>query len=343
MEMKLIPIIAVIFLLLGCIGIYDKSDALRGIYLNAWLAGNENRLNEYVVRMRSTGINTVIIHMQDTDGILPYDSKIPYAIEINATEIRIKNVSALVHRLHAEEFYVIAKVDTFKDRKLAYAHPEYAFSYKNGSLFEDRFGVHIDPNNPVVWEYKKAIYREMFDFGFDEVMIDYIRYPERAVYTNVNPPFSKNVSTLQVIEHYLVDVRNTFPDKTFSIAVFGDICLNPDSSIGQDIARLSPIVQYVAPMLYVSLDYTNPQQDPGTFISRRVQSCLMLMKDSNAKLRPWIQGYSDRYQTMNASAIQQQIKTVERFPGVAGWQIWNSAGNYNATFKALEEIKSNRG
>ena len=168
--MKLIPIIAVIFLLLGCIGIYDKSDALRGIYLNAWLAGNENRLNEYVVRMRSTGINTVIIHMQDTDGILPYDSKIPYAIEINATEIRIKNVSALVDRLHADGFYVIAKVDTFKDRKLAYAHPEYAFSYKNGSLFEDRFGVHIDPNNPVVWEYKKAIYEEMFDFGFDEVM-----------------------------------------------------------------------------------------------------------------------------------------------------------------------------
>ncbi|MBS3142027.1 hypothetical protein J4464_01430 [Candidatus Woesearchaeota archaeon] len=341
--MKLIPIIAATFLLVGCSGISDKPDASRGIYLNAWLAGNEIRLNEYVVRMRNTGINTVIIHMQDTDGILPYDSKIPYAIEINATEIRIKNVSALVDRLHADGFYVIAKVDTFKDRKLAYAHPEYAFSYKNGSLFEDRFGVHIDPNNPVVWEYKKAIYEEMFDFGFDEVMIDYIRYPERAYYGALNSPFTKGDTSMETIEGFMQYIRASLPYQTFSVAIFSNVCLGEDHAIGQSVDIFAPYVQYISPMLYVSLDPYEPWQDARGFIAKRTEACLIRIQGSNAKLRPWLQGYSDRYQTMNASAIQQQIKTVERFPGVAGWQIWNSAGNYNATFKALEENKSNRG
>src|SRR3989344_3223193 len=287
MEMKLIPIIAATFLLVGCSGISDKPDALRGIYLNAWLAGNEIRLNEYVVRMRNTGINTVIIHMQDTDGILPYDSKIPYAIEINATEIRIKNVSALVDRLHADGFYVIAKVDTFKDRKLAYAHPEYAFSYKNGSLFEERF-----------------------DFGFDEVMIDYIRYPERAYYGALNSPFTKGDTSMETIEGFMQYIRASLPYQTFSVAIFSNVCLGEDHAIGQSVDIFAPYVQYISPMLYVSLDPYEPWQDARGFIAKRTEACLIRIQGSNAKLRPWLQGYSDRYQTMNASAIQQQIKTA---------------------------------
>ena len=68
------------------------------------------------------------------------------------------------------------------------------------------------------------------------------------------------------------------------------------------------------------------------------------MKNSSAKIQPWIQAFTYRYKKARISFqeyIERQINAAEN-TGARGWVAWNAAGKYNALFKALESINKKK-
>lgn len=318
----------------------NPRELQRGIYLH-WNVTDNEKTDSYISKMKIHGLNTVVIHMKDTDGIIPYNSAVNFAGVINATQIHIKDPQRIVKKFKDNRIYTIAKIDAFKDRKIAGKHPELTFIHKESKeILQDEYGVHVDPKSELIQNYTIELVKEMFSFGFDEVMLDYIRYPAKiSDFEEYHTEYtSADDDKTIVIAKFLERVRGALDkDKTVSAAVFGVAFTGNAGGIGQDINKIAKNVDILCPMLYISLN--SEEYEKSTKVEDFTKSFLQSGFDQlnhPVKVRPWIQGFSRSGRpATNATRISSQIRAVEEF-GTIGWQVWKSDGDYNETFKALE-------
>ncbi|PIZ11589.1 hypothetical protein COY54_00130 [Candidatus Falkowbacteria bacterium CG_4_10_14_0_8_um_filter_41_36] len=320
---------------------------IHGIYLTAYSAGSPAKVDKIIASIKGTAINAVVIDIKDYSGYLSYDSNVALVNELGLKQIKIKDLKGVVDKFQQNNIYTIARMAVFQDPALAAKRPALAAQNKNtGQSWKDNKGLSwLDPSNPAVWKYHTEIAQEAIGLGFDEINLDYVRFPsDGAISVMVFPKWGNNGTKAEVIKRFFTFFSKelmTEPAYT-SVDLFGlTAAVNNDMNIGQVLENATPYFDYVCPMVYPShypngyLGYNNPADYPYEIIFKAVETANERMATGTpprAKIRPWIQDF-DLGATYTAGMIKKEIKAIKDASGF-GYLVWDPKNLY--TWEAFQ-------
>ncbi len=306
-----------------------------GIYSTSWVAGSK-RMDQIIDFIKRSGVNSIVIDIKDDTGVISYPTSIPLANEMGAGSKRIANIKELITRLKKENVYLIARIVVFKDPLLAKKHPEIAVKDKNGGLWHDRKGmIWVDPHNRIVWKYNLDLAKEAIGLGFSEIQFDYVRFLSDGKISNCVYPFSKGEAKEDVIKNFLLYAKKDINalGVPLSADIFGLVLSVPDDlNLGQKFEKIAQSVDYISPMIYPShypkgsFGFSDPDSHPYEVIDKAMQDGVRRLKNSSAKLRPWIQDFSLGH-TYGRPELLEQIRAMEA-NGVHDFLLWNPTNKY---------------
>ncbi len=319
---------------------------VRGFYL-AFRFLNEppSVLEAYLDRAAQVGLNAVVVDAKSDLGDLAWESQHPDA-RINGVNGRAAiPLDVFLQMARERGFYTIARVVVFKDNPLAEAQPERALRRADGSIWRNIQGVGwADPRLPENWDYNIALIRELAFMGFDEINLDYIRFPSDG-----------NVKTIDWGEELTAEKRKETLSRFLQAAyaairptpallsgdVFGltPVVYHSDMNIGQFIETMAPYMDILCPMTYPAtyipgnMGLEDPLRQPyeTVYLANRAA-----VQRSVAPVRPWLQAYSWDGVLYDADEFHAQIRAA-REAGAIGWTFWNARGEYELLFNALAE------
>ena len=150
---------------------------VKGIYLSAHVAGNEEKMQEMIQKIDETEINAVVIDVKDDNGRITFQMDQPLVEETGAVEAFIPDIQGLMDTLKEHNIYTIARVVSFRDPYLAEKKPELALKLADGSLYRDKKGMAwVNPYKQEMWDYLVDVGIQAHQVGFDEIQFDYIRF-----------------------------------------------------------------------------------------------------------------------------------------------------------------------
>lgn len=309
----------------------------KGVYLTAYSANSPKMVRHIIDLINRTELNAVVVDIKDYSGKVLYDSQVPLVNELGLEDPRIEDVSAMIDQFHEHDIYVIARQTVFQDPALAAKKSAWAIKSKNGGLWRDHKGLTwVDPTREEVWAYNMEIAKEASRLGFDEINLDYVRFPSDGnmrlvVYTNGE---RERHEVMRDFYQYASDALSNEPS-WISLDLFGFVMERHDGlSIGQRLEDAVHVVDYISPMMYPShypsghLGLENPAAHPGTVINMGMKRGSPYFEGTRAEVRPWLQAFH-MGASYNAAEIRAQIDMVERYPN-AGWLLWNAANRYSS-------------
>jgi len=336
----------------------EKIEA-KAIYLTARGVTSSVIYTRALRLLEETELNAVIIDIKDYSGKLSYSSEIPLVKEIGADKNPIiKDMKKIIDELHEKNIYVIARQTLFQDPVLSKQRPEWAVQNKyTGNRWVDRKGLGwMDPAAKEVWDYNIAIAKEAVSLGFDEINLDYIRFPTdgnlKAMKFNFHPDDKPKHETIRDFLKYFSEAMEDEPTYT-SVDFFGLVTVKvkakDDLGIGQLLVDAIPYVDYIYPMVYPShyannfIGLKNPALYPYEVVKYSLEKAkegfdpeLLNGLEPRAKIRPWLQDF-DMGAVYDASMVRAQIKAAEE-TNSDGWLLWDPRNFY--TEGALKKIKN---
>ncbi|MDV2582704.1 putative glycoside hydrolase [Alkalibacillus haloalkaliphilus] len=289
---------------------FEYPDAVRGIYVTGHSAGG-SRFEDLIEFINDTPLNSMVIDVKDDYGKITY--KLPedlYGHEFS--ESYIDDPRAMLERLEEEGIYPIARVVVFKDSELAKSKPEWSFLEDGEVWVNGRGEAFVNPFVQDVWEYNIDIAKHAVELGFQEIQLDYVRFPEgfetrdemldytrgdyedagldnvRERVTAVNEFVEYSYNEL---EPYGVDV---------SVDIFGYAATVEDApGIGQNFLGISENVDVISSMIYPShwtpyFGIDEPDREPYNVVNEysQVENELLAELDDPPVSRPWLQDFT---------------------------------------------------
>ncbi len=311
--------------------------------------GDVNKLEKALAICESTEINALVIDVKNDSGMVAWDSDIGIINQIKSNWSKpLKNYKKLMDYLDKKEIYTIARVVAFKDPYFAKQQSAHAIQLKAGGVYKDRSGMAwVNPFDEYVWKYLVAVSQEAALRGFDEIQMDYVRFPDGA--KSYNPitefPGRDGRDKDEGIEDFLKYANEALEPYQVHLSadVFGVITHTWDDKpedIGQTWRKIANQTDYICPMIYPShynagfYGYAVPDQNPYG-VSRKavmegIEQSAAEMKP--AILRPWFQSFTATwvkgYISYNAKAISDQIVAAAEL-GVDEYILWNVSNNYD--------------
>ncbi len=290
----------------------NPPTVIKAVYATNWSAGNSKSIEKLIQLIKETEINAIVIDIKDYTGVVGYRTDLELVGKYGAEENRIPFINRLLKRLHDENIYVIGRIAVFEDQALATSRPELSLkSLATGKSWRTRNGLlWLDATSREVWDYNLAIAADALRRGFDEINLDYIRFPSDGNLEDISYPFwDKQVPRREVIKNFFAYVREKLPNAILSADLFGLVTINTDDlGIGQYLEYALPYFDYVSPMTYPShynkgfLGYDEPSKYPYEVVKNSMQNAVDRQKkftDQNigkinrvAKIRPWLQDFS---------------------------------------------------
>jgi hypothetical protein len=316
----------------------------KGLYVTFRTAGN-SRMDGIIDLIKRTELNTAVIDVKDFTGRIPFDTGSDLINGFGSEKIFIKDIKALINKLHQEGIYVIARIACFEDNYLPEQMPEMALKRINGSLWTNNNGLTwLDPTLQENWDYIVEIAREAVKNGFDEINLDYIRFPSDGDISSVKyARWDGTIPKTEIIRQFFEYVSQRIkPMGVFlSADLFGlTLTSTNDLNIGQWLEYAVPYFDYICPMVYPShyppgfLGFENPAEHPYEVIynglttgGERIASLSTENPDLKlAKLRPWLQDF-DMGANYDAEMIKLQKKAAYDADAF-GWLLWNPKNVY---------------
>jgi hypothetical protein len=306
---------------------------IHGIYMTGWITGSDHfyPLVDYMVE---SGLNAVVIDVQDDDGYISWETQIPLAREIGANGQKIGNIDERLAYLKQRGIYTIGRVVVYADPLLGSRRPDLAIM--GGAFVDSRAIRWPDPYNHEVWAYKVNVAREAAQQGFDEIQFDYIRFPEhRIAGYNYKVPVKQRTDAIEGFLRYAK--QELAPYGIFlSADLFGlttSVDEGDDMEIGQDYAGIAAIVDYVKPMVYPShyapgtYGVRDPNLEPGRIVYESLVAAQKrtMMRDVSIH-RPWIQDFNYG-KVYTAADIEEQIRGLAQ-AGIYQWILWDPNNRY---------------
>lgn len=314
---------------------------VKAVYLSVYGIGDPG-LREAAVRLLgATELNALVIDIKGDRGLVPYPTAVGQAALCGARSVTtVRDMRALVDTLKEKDIYLIARIVAFKDDLLVQAHPEWGVRTASGQLFRDREQLAwIDPFRREAWAYLLDLAEEAAAIGFDEIQFDYVRFPDSGEAQFSQPNTQAN--RVAAITGFLQAARQRLiPYNIFLAAdTFGYTAWNTnDTYIGQDLAALSHVVDYLSPMLYPSgfqfgiPGTPDPLDHSHEIVLRTLQRAIARTGVSPLRFRPWLQAFRDYAfdrRRFDAEEIRAQIDAADK-AGASGWMLWNPRNTYTA-------------
>jgi hypothetical protein len=318
---------------------------VHAVHFTAWGAGASRSRREFLAKLKGSVVNTVVVPVKETDGH-PFIPGIPKAYEYGTYLPAIPKPEAMLADFKAQGLRVVARIVVFKDNYLARHRPEWAVRKAGGGIWLNQNGVAwTDPYREEIWEYNLDVAARAAALGFDEIQFDYIRFPsdgntKTCRYLRADHDRKTALANLRA---FLKAARRRLePFGTpMSIAVFGmTTTAKDDMGIGQEIEQLSPLADFVSPMMYPShygkgeYGLGNPNKEPYKVVFRGLRDAKARLKGEAPKLRPYLQDFSLHGVRYGPAQVKAQI-IAARMQGFNDWILWNSANRY--TWSALSE------
>lgn len=248
---------------------------VKAIYLNAYSAGNQKKIEDIINLLNSTELNAVVIDIKDYTGRIAFDTDSELINNLGSEQIKIPDFGKLIARLHENNIYVAVRIAVFQDPYLAAKKPELAIkNADSGQIWKDRKGLSwVDPASREVWNYHIELSKEAIRLGVDELNFDYVRFPsdgnlKALSYPLYNPAAKTKAEQIHEFFKYLYENLKDSGVK-LSVDLFGLTTVKfDDLGIGQIIEYAFPYFDYIAPMVYPShyspgfLGYKNPAAYP---------------------------------------------------------------------------------
>ncbi|MBO8164818.1 MAG: putative glycoside hydrolase [Brevibacillus sp.] len=322
----------------------------KGIYLTGWSAGNSN-FQKLLRLVNETELNAMVIDMKEDEGRITYRSTVPLVKETGADGTTfIQDVDKLVHTLNENHVYSIARIVCFKDPFLAGKKTEWAMQRKTGGIWRDKQGVMwIDPYRKEVWDYNIEIAKEAAQKGFKEIQFDYVRFPSSGKQVDLEVAFynQNGKPKQQVIADFLAYAKKEL--EPYNVYVSADIfglvpSVTDDMGIGQKWELITPIVDYISPMMYPS-HYANgtyglsvPDAYPyqtirhGLLDAQKKDEVLRANNQPTAIIRPWYQDFTATWVRghipYGPPEVLAQIRAGVEL-GIDQYLIWDAGNTYS--------------
>ncbi len=161
---------------------------VRGVHVTGALASLPGKLDEYV-RLTRHGLNTIQLDVKDEGGEIAFPpSGVPLARKTGAVRTYY-NPREVVRQMHRKGVYLIGRVVVFQDPYLAAARPDFAINHRNGGIWRTSAGLGwVNPYDRRVWDYAVSVAASAARAGFDEIMLDYVRFPSDGDVANAVYP-----------------------------------------------------------------------------------------------------------------------------------------------------------
>lgn len=330
---------------------FPRPEHVRGIYVNAWAAGSNDRLTRLLDLARRTEVNAFVIDIKDVTGYVSHRTEVTLAHEIGAAdERRIDDLPALLDRLEADRIYPIARIAIMKDPILSRSRPEFAVQDSLGAVWMDGNDfAWLNPFSEESWTYPIQIAREVAQMGFPEIQWDYIRFPDapqsyidRAVFAG-----SEGRDRVDAIRGFLTHARDELSDLPVrsTADVFGvTTSFRRDIGIGQLWEEFIDVVDVALPMVYPSHYWEGSFgiDEPNAYPYEIVRSALRdavrrsAVVEGAGLTRPWLQDFSLGEPIYAGAEVRAQIQATYD-AGIQEWVLWNPSSRY--TESALEPIE----
>ncbi len=302
---------------------------VRGVHVTGALASLPGKIEEYV-RLTKHGLNTIELDIKDEGGEIAFRPVgVPLARKTGAVRdyYKPREVAKLAHR---NGVYLIGRVVVFQDPYLASTRPDLAIRRTDGSIWRTHDGLAwVNPYDRRVWDYAVSVAAAAARAGFDEIMLDYVRFPTDGDVDSAVYPGKTSERKGQVISAFVAYAKQRLAPLgvRVSTALFG-LSATRDMGLGQVPRWISQHVDHVNPMAYPALygggelGIVTPSAEPGETVFRTLVDFKRQLKGSHAQLIPWIQDWNyDREQVM------QQVRAA-RLQGAKGYLLWNASGLY---------------
>lgn len=302
---------------------------VRGVHVTGALASLPGKLDEYV-RLTRHGLNTIQLDVKDEGGEIAFPpSGVPLAGKTGAVRTYY-DPREVAKRLHRKGVYLIGRVVVFQDPYLAAARPDFAIRNRSGGVWETSAGLAwVNPYDRRVWDYTVSVAASAARAGFDEIMLDYVRFPSDGDVANAVYPGRTRVPKGELIASFVAYAKQRLAPLgvRVSTALFG-LSATRDMGIGQVPRWISQHVDHVHPMAYPDLygggelGIVSPSSEPGETVFRTLVDFKEQVRGSRAQLIPWIQDWNYR-----PEQVLQQVRAA-RLQGAKGYLLWNARGLY---------------
>lgn len=243
-----------------------RTDDLRPV--RAIYVPHENltleKLEEYAGRLQ-TG-NALLLEMKPRSGNLMWYS---YANAAESYGLSIDNdttrsIQRLVDMLKEKNVYLVAQISCCVDERFPAYSTLVALKTSSGMNYYDETGMWLDPFSQKVRTYVVELARELYDMGFDEVVLADLRHPVppegREIEFQYNAEMSTAPSPEGGISGFAISVAEQLRDrekgKALSIYSYTPFSLvKVDSATGQN-----------TPLFFKLYDRVYYPTDRGTYI-----------------------------------------------------------------------------
>ena len=160
------------------------------------------RVREYANRLSSG--NALLLDVKRKDGYMAWYSGTSTAFRWNLnmnTAESTEVLQSIVSELKADNVYVVAQISCCQDELLGSRNEKYCLHDQFGGSYHDESGFWLDPYSTEVRNYAAELVRELWDIGFDEVVLANVVHPvaesvENADGTVISPfTYSREMST----------------------------------------------------------------------------------------------------------------------------------------------------
>lgn len=322
-------------------------EPLRGIYLTGWTAGTPARLTKALKLFEGDSIlNAVVIDIKDATGRLSYQPVDSALLDIGVGTNRITDLSSVIETFHQRGIYVIGRLTVFQDPFYAAKYPSEALTdIRTGLVWRDYKGIAwLRPNSKAVAEYTATIARDAYAQGFDEINLDYVRFPSdgELKYIDLSMLTKNKAETMQ---DFFRSIRAQLAEIPLSADVFGlTMSARDDVGIGQKAVLIAPEVDALAPMLYPSHFWNGsygmavPAEKPYEVIYRALSDGIAKLDAvgiDRSKIRPWFQDFDLLGVPYDAAKVRAQIQAAADL-GVYSWMMWDPRNDYTDEVYILE-------
>ena len=220
----------------------EKVKPMRAIFV-PYTDLNHDKLQEYVGRLNQG--NALLLEMKPRSGQLMWESQAEMAVNYGisvATETTAA-VRDFLAEMEEKDIYLAAQISCCIDNLLPTRTSAYTIKNEIGMNYQDGNGFWLDAYNEAVRKYAAQMAQELFDMGFDEVVLADVAHPTLTepvtlLYTN---EISTQRNTSLAVCGFAVSVARQLQDReSGALSIYCDTrpgLVKTDLTTGQD-ARL---------------------------------------------------------------------------------------------------------
>lgn len=201
-----------------------------------------DKLDAYADRL-SKG-NALILEMKPRSGVLMWDSQATEALNYALTNptAQTAQMPELIQGLKDRNIYLVAQISCCVDNLFASRSTTVSLRMETGANYTDDTGSWLDPYSSTVRNYIAQLAQELYDMGFDEVLLADVAHPTLAEGVNVvyNKAMSTTPGAVNAVCGFALAVADALEGNSGALSIWcysRPALVKADETTGQD-ARL---------------------------------------------------------------------------------------------------------